>query len=88
MVPSVQMMEVIELLPFQLLAFEILFHSAWVPLNVIVSSLVQPLKAKAPILVTLFGIVIFAKLVQPENALSPILVTPFGIVIFAKLVQL
>ena len=41
--------------------------------------LVQPRKASAPILVTLFGIVISVKLVQ-KNAPFPILVTLSGIV--------
>ena len=43
--------------------------------------------ALSPILVTLFGIVIFVKLVQPLNALSPILVTLSGIVTLVKFLQ-
>ena len=39
----------------------------------------QRAKAKAPIAVTLFGMVTEARLLHPENAERPILVTPSGI---------
>ena len=39
-------------------------------------------KAKAPILVTLLGIVMEVRPEQPEKALSPMLVTLFGIEVF------
>ena len=45
----------------------------------------QPEKAFAPILVTLFGIVIEVSPLQSEKALSPILVTLLGILTEVRL---
>ena len=42
--------------------------------------LLQPLKAKLPMLVTLFGMVTEDRWVQPLKAASPIFITLFGIV--------
>ena len=48
-------------------------------------NLVQPLKARSPIEVTLSGIVMLVKLVQPPKPL--IEVTLFGIIMLVRLVQ-
>ena len=53
----------------------------------ILVSLLQPLNADSPILVTLSGIVMLERLLQSENALSPMLVTLFGIVMLERLLQ-
>ena len=47
----------------------------------------QFLKARTPILVTLFGIVISVRLLHSSNACTPILVTLPGIVISVRLLQ-
>ena len=47
----------------------------------------QILNAEAPILITLFGIIIFFKLVQLENAAYPIFVILSGIAILVILIQ-
>ena len=46
--------------------------------------LLQPVKAKLPILVTLLGIVIEVRLLQPEKAVNPMLVTLCGMIVFLQ----
>lgn len=64
--------------------FDIAFHCAFVPLNVIEVNFVQLENAEIPMLVTLTGIVIEVKPVQYWNAESPMLVTLSGIMIEIK----
>ena len=74
-------------LSFQLMPLDISFHCTIVPLKVMLVRPLQPEKARAPMLVTLSGIVMLASPVQPSKAESPMLVTLSGIVTLVRLVQ-
>ena len=65
---------------------ETVFDVSLVDLMVIVLSFLHPLKALAPIFVTLPGSVIHLRELHPLNAFAPISVTCFPIVTFLSLV--
>jgi hypothetical protein len=66
---------------------ELKFASTIVPWNVTLVRLVQPLKAKFPMLVTLLGMVMLVRLVQLLKTLDLMLVTLLGMVTSVRLAQ-
>ena len=74
-------------LRFQKEPFEIAFHCAIVPLNLMLVSPVQPEKANKPMLVTPLPIVTLVSPLQSLKAELPMLITLSGIVMLVSPVQ-